>query len=482
MKEKRMIPYQTQMLPQVDYQKIEKNFPFSLTYLEHHAMQDYCDFLECLKSALIAEHLIQTPELLVAHLCAYLGTATTVHTIHQAEKLEPSIIDLIKHQAHAAYQHFNQHPINSTTKSNEQKKQNIVILRESAPGSIVVQTMHLGRVVMDILKELKHHHQRYFKSSRPPQQSDLFCSQEMLIKIMLLVSSKKCAEWREQLGGLSDNYVINQLAIQIGWLIGYFSHLDNRSPDEAKYFDYGLPLIHLYRKHVYQLMESYASAVHAQEAEQQQKENLEAEALLSEIHGLSEKTHTQIPPAFTDFQKQVRIAQAGAEKKLIELLMQGYSIKIILMSLFYFWFTLEAPLHADNPESIDGEDAFSHMGSVIDLVKNTVRSLPNPKLTPEIKALNEKMQLLKRYLPHPEDLDKPPENLEQQTAHINTTIHSLINEFIHQNIHPEAIAIVLFSHWMRLSVFFGVSESDWQKMDYYLPDILKAVRDHLFTR
>lgn len=388
--EERMIAYQAKMLPQVDYQKIEENFPFSLTYLEHQAMQDYYDFLECLKSALIAEHLTQAPELLVAHLCAYLGTAVTVHTIHQAEKLEPLIIDLIKHQAHAAYQHFNQHPINSTIRSNEQKNKNVEILRESAPGSIIVQTMRLGRVVMDILEELKHHHQRYFKSSRSPQQSDLFCSQEVLIKIMLLVSSKKCAEWREQLEGLSDNYVINQLAIQTGWLIGYFSHLDNRSPDEAQYFDYGLPLIQLYRKHVYQLMESYANAVHAQEAAQQEKESLEAEALLSEIQSLSEKTHAQVPPAFNDFQKQIAITQADVEKALIELIMQKYSIKIILMSLFYFWFTLEAPLHASDPESIDDEDAFSHMGAVIDLVKNTVRSLPNPKLTPEIKALNEK--------------------------------------------------------------------------------------------
>jgi len=32
---------------------------------------------------------------------------------------------------------------------------------------------------------------------------------------------------------------------------------------------------------------------------------------------------------------------------------------------------------------------------------------------------------------------------------------------------------------MRLSVFFGISESEGQKMDYYLPDILKAVRNYL---
>lgn len=256
----RMIAYQGQMLPQVDYQKIEKNFTFSIAHLEHQTMQDCCDFLEELKSALIEEHLMQVPESLVAHLCGYLGAAVTIHTVHQAETLEPFITDLIKHQTRIAYQHFNEHPINSTVKNNENKKKNLEILRQTTPGSIVAQTLRLGRVVMDMLEELKDHRQDHFKSLRTPKQPDLSCSQDTLIKIMLVVSAKKCAEWRKQLNGLSDHYVINQLAIQIGWLMGYFSHLENRSPDETQYFDYGLPLINLYREHVYQLMNSYASA------------------------------------------------------------------------------------------------------------------------------------------------------------------------------------------------------------------------------
>jgi hypothetical protein len=474
-----MIIYQAEMLPKVDYLQIEKDFPFSLAHLEHQTMQDCCDFLECLKSALIKENLMQVHELLVAHLCAYLGTAATIHTVHQAEKLEPFIIDLIKQQAQIAYQHFNEHPVNRTVKNNENKKKNLEKLRETTPGTIIVQTIRLGRLVMDILEELKDSRQDHFKRFHPPKQTQLFCSQETLIKILLLVSSKKCAEWREQLNGFSDNYVINQLAIQIGWLIGYFSHLDVKKPDETQYFEYGLPILKLYREHVYQLMHAYASKV-----KQKQKENelSEAESLLSEIRSLSEKTHAQIRPAFNDFQKQIAITQAAIEKTLIDLIMQKYSIKIILMSLFYFWFTLETPLYATDSESIDEEDAFLHMVAIIGLIKNTVSPLPTPKLTAEIRALNEKMQRLKSYLPDPESLDKEvPENIEQQTAHINTMIHSVTSEFIKQGTHIEAITIVLFSHWMRFSVFFGVSESDWQKMDYYLPSILKAVRNYLET-
>ena len=339
--------------------------------------------------------------------------------------------------------------------------------------------MRLGRVMMDILEELDSHRQDHFKRRNQPKQTELMCSQEMLIKIMLLISSKKCAEWREQLDGLSDNYPLNQLAIQIGWLIGYFSHLDKKSPDKTRYFEYGLPIMSMYRDHVYKLMETFANAKFEQEAEAEQSET---EALLSEIRSLSEKTHAQLPPAFNDFQKQIAIVQAGIEKTLLELMAQKYAIKIMLMSLFYFWYTLEAPLYADDPKSLDGEDSFLHMTAIIDLLKKTVRSLPTPTLTPEIKALNEKMQKLKSRMPNPETLDKEiPDNIKEQTENINTAIHKDICNFIKKDIHIEAITISLFSHWMRLSVFFGVSESDWQKMDYYLPDILKAVRNYLRT-
>src|SRR3990167_1551445 len=234
-----MIADQAKMLPNVNYKKIEKNFSFSLVDLEHGAMQDCCDFLEGLKTALIKERLMQVPELLVAHLCAYLGTAVTVHTLTEAEKLEPFIIDLIKQQAQVAYQQFNLFPINSTIKSTELKKQNVEAIRQIAPGSIVAQTMRLGSVVMNILEELENHREDHFKRKSSPKQNELFCTQEMLIKIMLYLSGKKCAKWREELNGLSDHYPLNQLAIQIGWLIGYFSHLDNKSPDKTQYLEYG---------------------------------------------------------------------------------------------------------------------------------------------------------------------------------------------------------------------------------------------------
>ena len=142
-------------------------------------------------------------------------------------------------------------------------------------------------------------------------------------------------------------------------MIGYFSHLDDQSPDETQYFDYGLPLIKLYREHVYQLMHAYASTIQTQE-EVERPEDSEADTLLSEIRSLSEKTHAQLPPAFNDFQKQIIITQAGIEKTLINSLCRNITITIILMSIFYFWFTLEAPLYASDPESVEVRCFFAY--------------------------------------------------------------------------------------------------------------------------
>jgi len=47
-------------------------------------------FFRKFKVSINTRTFIQVPELLVAHLCAYLGTVITVHTTHQAEKLESS--------------------------------------------------------------------------------------------------------------------------------------------------------------------------------------------------------------------------------------------------------------------------------------------------------------------------------------------------------------------------------------------------------
>lgn len=475
--------YQAPMLPNVDYNAIDDDdLYFPLIDLEYATKENCKFFLEQLKEALLQEHLMQVPELIVAHLCAFLGAILTIHTVRQAEELEPAIIHLLQHQANAAYDHFNQHPINSTVKNEEKKKENLSRLREAAPGSIVAQTMRLGRLILDMMEELRDNWQAHFQRIRPPKQEEHFCSYETLLKLMLLIGSKQCAKWREELGDLSENYALNQMAIQIGWLIGYFSHLSVKPPHETHYFDYGLPLISTYRKHTFKLMETYTNATLKQAEEDQQpfQGDPEAQTLLKEIHQLSEKTSAQMPPAVSDFQKDTAIVQASIEKDLMDLIMSGYEVKMILMSLFYFWYTLDAPLRAKDPKAVDTTDALSHMTPMIALIKATLQELPDPDLTPEIKNLNQKMQALKDRFSDPESLDQvSKETAQQQAEHINKTIHAITCEHIEKGVHLEILANVLFHYWLRFSVYFGVSESEWQKMDYYFSQLITAARNYL---
>jgi len=92
------------------------------------------------------------------------------------------------------------------------------------------------------------------------------------------------------------------------------------------------------------------------------------------------------------------------------------------------------------------------------------------------------MQSLKLNLPNPEDLDNVPEDqVEYQSIRVNTAIHTLTSDYLKQDYHPEVIANVLFIQWLRLSVLYGVSEKEWQKMDHYFVEILAAVRNYIPT-
>lgn len=469
----RDMPYQASMLPDVDYDIISDDDAFfSLIDLEHGTLESCLNFLNELKPVLLEEKLQPVPEWLIAHFFAYLGCAMTVHTVMGAQALEPLVILLIEEQAKVALQYFNQYPLNGKA-SSEQKNKSIAMLRQKTPGSIFMQTIRLGNVIMETLKELKHNQPlSHYKKS-----DEMFCSQETLIKIILYLSSQQCAKWREQFDGLSDHYAINQLATQIGWIVGYFAHISEQSSDKISYLEFGLPVISFYREHIFKLMETFAEAKFAQEAADDSEK---AQSLLTDIHQLSEKMQSQAFPVITDFQKQFLLAKATIEKTLIALLEEECSIKPMLMGIFYFWFLLAVPLYSKKPNGNASKDAFVHMGNIIDLIKEKIKNLPDSELSTEIQALNEKLQALKQHISDPEELDYvPPEQVAIQVPKANTAIHSITSDLLKQGVSMEAVANALFCHWLRLSVFFGVSEKDWQKMDYYFSDLLKSIKGYI---
>lgn len=483
--DKKEIPYPQPMLPNVDYQTFDEDLG-PLVGLEHGVLEHCQNFLKKLERVLLDAKMIQVPELIVAHLCCYLGAITTVYMADKAKELESDIIELIKQHAEFAFSQFNQYPVNSSVDTQREKQNNLAQLRVDSPGSIVPQTVRLGRFVMDIMERLGSNRRQTLKYSQQKQE-ELFCPQNEFFSFLIPLINEQHHEWQETLDGKSINYAINQLAIQIAWLIGYFSHLDNQPPDSGRYLEYGLPCILLYREHtdeLLQAMRAKGQVLTSMQADSEDAPGVDPEiaSLLHEIHTLSSKTHADLPPAITQFQKETAIVQAGIEKQLIELMLEGMTVKVVLMSVFYFWFTLDAPLRVKDPAVFDDYSPFDEMGNIIDLVKTTARALPEPKLSSELKLLNAKMQALKANLPDPASLDEVDQaTVAHQSNKVNTAIHTLTSDYLKQDYHPEVIANVLFSQWMRLSVFYGVSETDWQKMDYYLVEILAAVRDYIPT-
>jgi len=479
-------PYPQPMLPGVDYQTLDDYFG-TLTDLEFDTLNHCKDFLKELEVVLLKENMVQTPELIIAHLCSYLGAVTAIYGADKAQQLEPDIIKILKEHANFSFFQFAKHPVNGTTSTKEEQQSNAEKLRACSPGSIVVQTVRLGRVIMDMMDQLGTNKKMKSLGYPPQKQKEIFCPQDDFFAFIIPLINGQHLEWQETLSGKSGDYAINQLAIQIAWFIGYFSHLDEKQPGAGLYFEYGIPCVTMFREFTQKLLKTMLdkgqvlTSMQTNSYEEPEIDH-ETETLLREIHELSSKTHADIPPAFTQFQKETAIVQAGMEKLIVALMNEDMAVKIVFGSTFYFWFMLDAPLRVKDPTIFDDHNPMDEMVNIIELIKATANTLPEAELSPELKELNAKMQILKSQMPDPESLDEVQEDtVVEQTNKVNTAIHTAIADYLKKNYHPEIIANVLFSHWLRLSVFYGVSESDWQKMDHYLPEILAAVREYIST-
>ena len=480
MTEEKNIQYPEPMLSSIDYDNLGIDLdPFTLTDLEYRTKENCSDFLNELEQALISANIIQIPEMIVAHLCCYLGVTTAIFNHDNSKDLELDIHRILRQHAELALSKFN-HYLSNLNDNN--KSLLLDQLMENTPGSIVAQTLRLCRIIKDMMGNLSNHRSHFTK-----KQKDFICPTNKFFDFLMPLLDEQHKEWRKDLDGLSINYAINQLTIQIGWLIGYFSYLDKKSNTNS-YLEYGLPCISLYIDHINKLQQLLLSkgttlaSIGLSQNDEKQVDNPEIESLLNEISELSKKTHAKIPPATTKFQKDTAIFQDGLEKLVIELTLEHMEVKIIYMSLFYFWFTLDAALRGIPRESLDKLSPFEELGNIINLIRKTTFELPDPEFSSNLKMLNSKMESLKSNLPHPEDLDNVPQDqVQYQSTRVNTAIHTLTSDYLKQDYHPEIVANVLFSQWLRLSVFYGVSEKEWQKTDYYLPEILAAVRSYLPT-
>jgi len=207
--------------------------------------------------------------------------------------------------------------------------------------------------------------------------------------------------------------------------------------------------------------------------------------VLNELAEISQRIKSQELPATTPLQKQAAIVMATIEKEIINLVMEHTAIKLILASLFYFWITLEAPLCGVNEKALDNWSMQlpEAMDRIINVIKTTLKNLPNHKPTADMKRLGEKLNTIKSLIPDSEiDRKLLPNELVMQATMVNTRMHTAIADFLKQSFHPEIIANVLLNYWIRTSTINShVPESYHQKIEYYFDDIKKAVREYIPT-
>lgn len=232
--------YPKTMLPKIDYEEIENPNFFSdnIIDLEYGTMDHLHHFVEDLTEILKQEKMAQTPEIMIAHLCSYLGflTSTSINS-KKSPELIPHIKKLIESEAEKSYQIFSKFLMDHHNKSKDEKEKQFSQLRNNTPGSIVAQTLRLGRDIIDSIDILKSNSSFYAKNK-------IFCPPDLFLDLLKKQSKVLKKEWRNRLSML---FVINQISVQIGWIMGYYGFYDKNYP--KKYLEFGLPCIELFLAH-----------------------------------------------------------------------------------------------------------------------------------------------------------------------------------------------------------------------------------------
>lgn len=68
------------------------------------------------------------------------------------------------------------------------------------------------------------------------------------------------------------------------------------------------------------------------------------EDTLDQLTKLSQRIKAQEPEALTNHEKQAVLTMAELEKTVQDLIREHRPVKVVFLSLFYFWLMLEAPL------------------------------------------------------------------------------------------------------------------------------------------
>lgn len=232
--------YSKSMLPTVSYEELENPtlLSSSIVDLEHGIMRHLSYFVEDLTEILKQEKMAQTPEIMIAHLCSYIGylTSTSINS-KKYQGLIPHIQKLIELESEKSYELFSKFLIDHHSKSKEEKEKQFAELRNNTPSSIVAQTLRLGRDIFDSIGLLNSNSPFY-------DENKIFCPLNLFQDLM---NKHQKALKKERRDRLTMLFVINQASIQIGWIMGYYGYYDKNYP--SKYLEFGLPCIELFSEY-----------------------------------------------------------------------------------------------------------------------------------------------------------------------------------------------------------------------------------------
>lgn len=186
----------------------------------------------------------QTPELIVAHIAGYIGLFSACSVQKDIDRVKTEIPLLLETHSKFSYDKFMEYRVNELPIPSPELSEALKNLQESSPGSIADQTIRISRQIYDMFKRLAGTYKRNGKTRSA--QKEAFCPPEDFWGDAIVgLYNDQLEQWKKNLGPYPIDYAINQLTIQLAWIIGYFSHLDKKEVKKGEYLKYAngtLPL------------------------------------------------------------------------------------------------------------------------------------------------------------------------------------------------------------------------------------------------
>ena len=206
--------------------------------------------------------------------------------------------------------------------------------------------------------------------------------------------------------------------------------------------------------------------------------------LLDELKNLHLEIHSTDPVPSNENERQAELIIKSFQQTVNSLIMSNVPIKIIFMSLFYFWFKLEADMQRVSDTKINAKlkNPDVLLKETIALIKSIVDSYEDNLQSSQMQTLGQNIDMLKLLITDDMiDCKLPYDELKEKTAKVNLCIAGVIKGFLDQSYNPEIIANVLFNNWLRLSAFnSSITEKYYQKIEYYFEEVTVALRAHMF--